>query len=331
MTNQISIIGAGSWGTALAQAISSKGTPVILWTRSLEQADIINSAGENPACLPGVTLSKNITATTNLPDAAKSPILLIVTPAQAVRSTLESLKPHLTPEQCLIHCSKGIELDSGKFISDISQEILPQTPCAILTGPNFAHEIARGLPAATTLACADEAVSEKLQIAIASKTFRPYLTDDLIGAQLAGALKNVIAIACGIAHGLSLGESARASLVTRGLAEIVRLGAVLGARPETFMGLSGIGDLMLTCSSIQSRNFSLGAALGQGETLAAILESRRAVTEGVHTARAAHNLAQKNKIDMPICTAVHKCLNEALPIDAALKEMLNRPLGKEYE
>lgn len=329
MNNTISVIGAGSWGTALAQTLASKGTPITLWTRNVEQARKINSTHKNEKCLPGINLNPNIKATTDIDYAAQSKILLIVTPAQTVRETLSNIKPHVSAETSIILCAKGIELDTGKFMSDISQEILSRNTYAILTGPNFAHEIASGLPAATTLACADANTAIKLQEDLSSKTFRAYLTDDIIGAQIAGALKNVIAIACGIAHGRKLGESARASLVTRGMAEIARLGLSMGARYETFMGLSGIGDLMLTCSSIQSRNFSLGTELGQNKTLRTILQERRAVTEGVHTAKAAFNLAQKHNIDMPVISTVHKCLNEGLNIDEAIEDMLNRPLKKE--
>lgn len=328
-TEHISVIGAGAWGTALAQAIARKGTPVTLWAREPKLAQDISDTRENTAYLPGIPLDKHITATSDLAAAARNEILLLVPPAQAVRATLEKLKPFITDNHIIILCSKGIELDTEKLLSDIAREALPRTPLSVLTGPNFAREIAQGKPAATTLACADRTCGELLQNAIGSKMFRPYLSEDIIGAQIAGALKNVIAIACGIAHGLDMGESARASLVTRGLAEIARLGHAMGAQTETFMGLCGIGDLMLTCSSEQSRNFSLGSALGRGENLDAILGARRSVTEGVHTARAAVDLARRHAVDMPICTAVHKCLNLGLSLDEALEEMLNRPLGNE--
>lgn len=326
---KISIIGAGAWGTALAQSLAAKGMPVTLWAREDALAQTINSTQENAVYLSGIPLSTQITATGDLMQAAKSEILLIACPAQYMRTLLGRLKTAITNSHALILCSKGIELDSGKMMSDIVQEILPGITFAVLTGPNFAHEIARGQPAATTLACTDPVSAQHLQEAVASRVFRPYVTDDITGAQIAGAMKNVIAIACGMAHGLNFGESTRASLVTRGMSEIARLGHAMGARYETFLGLCGIGDLMLTCSSESSRNFSLGSALGRGESLEDVLAARRSVTEGVHTARAAIALAQKHNIEMPISLAVHKCLNEGLALDAAMQEMLNRPLGNE--
>ncbi len=326
--SNISIIGAGSWGSALAQVASYHGD-VSLWARNPTLAAQINANHVNGTYLAGITLNNNITATSELKTALNNDILLIVTPAQAMRQILSDMKPFIRPEHILVLCSKGIELDTGMLMSDIAREILPNTPIAILTGPNFAHEIAQGKPAATTLACADKQIAETLQKAIASPNFRPYISHDIIGAQIAGALKNIIAIACGIAHGLNMGESARASLVTRGLAEIARLGIAMGARPETFLGLCGVGDMMLTCSSQKSRNFSLGHELGQGKTLKQVMNSRKNVTEGVHTAKAAINLANNRSIEMPITIAVNKCLNDGLPLDLALKEMLTRPLGNE--
>jgi len=326
---QVSVIGAGAWGTALAQSIANKGTHVTLWVREPELAKIINTNHENTTYFPGTSLSENITATNELKTAAENDIILIVTPAQFVRTTLQDLKPFITDTHMIVLCSKGIEMDSGGLMSNISQKILPNIPPAVLTGPNFAHEIARGEPAATTLACSDPVRAQQLQKAIGSRVFRPYITDDLVGAQLAGALKNVIAIACGIAHGMGLGESTRASLVTRGMGEIARLGHAMGAKYETFLGLCGIGDMMLTCSSEKSRNFSLGSALGRGQRLEDILKDRNSVTEGVYTAKAAVDLAHTHNVEMPICQAVHKCLNEGLRIDEAMQEMLNRPLKNE--
>ncbi len=327
--NNISVIGAGSWGSALAQVAASNGD-VTLWTRSSEHASQINAAHSNEKYLAGIKLSDRINASSELKIAMQSDILLIVTPAQAMRQVLGDMKPFIRPEHILVLCSKGIEISSGKLMSDVVKEILPNTPIAILSGPNFAHEIATGKPAATTLACEGKEIALTLQKAVASAKFRPYISSDIIGAQIAGALKNIIAIACGIAHGLDMGESARASLVTRGLAEISRLGVAMGASQGTFLGLCGVGDMMLTCSSEKSRNFSLGYELGQGKTLAQILESRQNVTEGVHTAEAAISLANKYNVEMPISLAVHKCLNKGLPLKQAMQEMLTRPLGDEF-
>lgn len=325
----LSVIGAGAWGTALAQTISSTGKNVTLWARSPELAHDINAHTQNKAYLEGYPLNPSIKATSELQIAMQSDIILMVTPAQAMRNILQDMKPHIRTEHTLVLCSKGIELSSGKLMSEVAQETLPNTPIAILSGPNFAHEITAGKPAATTLACTDNDLAQTLQNAIASPNFRPYISNDIIGTQIAGALKNVIAIACGIAHGLQMGESARASLVTRGLLEIARLGVAIGANYETFLGQCGIGDMMLTCSSEKSRNFSLGYELGKGDSLNDILKRRKTVTEGVHTATSILPLCHKHNIDMPITLAVHKCLNEGLSLDEALQDMLNRPVGHE--
>jgi len=325
----ISIIGAGAWGTALAQVIANEGKDVTLWARNFDFASEINVLRENKSYLSGYPLSERITATSDFEIACEAEIILMVTPAQAMRKILTDMKPYINADHKLALCSKGIELSSGKLMSEVANDALPKTPVAILSGPNFAEEIVAGKPAATTLACETEMIAQTIQSAIAAPNFRPYITNDIIGAQVAGALKNVIAIACGAAKGLNLGESARASLVTRGLAEIARLGHAMGAQYETFLGLSGVGDIMLTCSSEKSRNFSLGLELGMGKNIAEILESRTNVTEGVHTAEAALMLAKKHNVEMPISTAVHKCLNEGLPLDEALHAMLNRPVGHE--
>lgn len=328
--NKIGIIGSGAWGTSLAQVIAAKGESVILCARRPELAAIINERRENTENLPGIRLHENVSATSDIKDVAQNTeILLLVPPAQSLRETLKNLKPYLGSQTALVLSSKGIELKTGLMMSEVANEILPENPLCVLSGPNFAREIAAGQPAATTLACSDKSLAKKIQAAIGSPYFRPYVTDDMTGVQIAGALKNVIAIACGIAQGLGFGESTRASLVTRGMAEIVRLGTAMGARTETFLGLSGMGDLMLTCSSLQSRNFSLGVALGQGEKLETLRAKSRAVTEGVHTAKAALELAARYTIEMPVTNAVNQCLNEGRKLDDALKDMLNRPFGNE--
>ena len=331
ITTNISVIGTGSWGTALAQIMAVKGLDITIWARRTESAEEINTRHENTGRLPGISLHKNITATTDLHKALKNDIILMVTPAQAMRSVLEQMKPHIRPEHVLILCSKGIEQNSLLLMSEVVEEVLPHTKIAILSGPNFAKEIAKGKPAATTLASIDQDLVVTLQNIVASKYFRPYVTTDIIGAQVAGAIKNVIAIACGIVKGLEMGESARASLVTRGLAEVTRLGIAMGARPETFLGQCGVGDIMLTCSSEQSRNFSLGLALGQGIPLSDILKSRNSVSEGVHTAKTCAALAKKHGVDMPICNNIHACVSGESSINDALKNILNRPLKHETQ
>ena len=327
--NNTSIIGAGAWGSALAQVIAAHKEEVTLWTRSPTLADEINATHKNKAYLGDIKLSNHINATSTLEIALESSILLMVTPAQSIRAILNDMKPLIRTDHTLVLCSKGIETETGHLMSDVVAEILPNTPCAILGGPNFAHEIAAGKPAGTTLACIDKDLAASVQNAIASAYFRPYISSDIIGTQIAGALKNVIAIACGMAHGMNMGESARASLVTRGLAEIARLGVAMGGHQETFLGLCGVGDMMLTCSSEKSRNFALGYALGKGTDVDSALNSSKGIAEGFYTAKATVQLANKHNVEMPISMTVHKCLNHNLSPDLALQEMLNRPLGNE--
>lgn len=326
---KISIIGSGAWGTALAQVAAQNHDNVALWARRPELAEIINQTHENTENLPGIALNPSIRATSDLAQAAKAEILFLVAPAQSMRAVLNDIAQSARHTHTLVLCSKGIEIETGLLMSDVAREIMPRSPVCILSGPNFAREIALGQPAATTLASADSAIATQIQKEIGSARFRPYVSDDITGVQIAGALKNVIALAAGSAQGLGFGESTRASLITRGMAEIVRLGCAMGAQPQTFLGLSGMGDLMLTCSSPQSRNFSLGVALGRGEKLEDLSKNSRAVTEGVHTAAAGLSLAARHKVEMPIARAVHQCLNEGRRLDDAIKEMLNRPVGEE--
>jgi glycerol-3-phosphate dehydrogenase (NAD(P)+) len=327
--NTIGVIGGGAWGTALAQTLSKGGRDVTLWAMEPEVVDGINQKHENPVFLPGVPLSPSLKATGDLQVVAKKDVILLVTPAQFTRSTLEKIKTNLDSARPIVICSKGIELETGKLLSQVAAQVVPDTPIAVLTGPTFAAEIARGLPSAVTIAAADRALALSLQETLGVKNFRPYITQDVIGTQLGGAIKNVIAIACGIVYGRKLGDSARAALLTRGIAEIARLGVAMGSQKDTLLGMCGVGDLMLTCSSMQSRNFSLGTALGEGKTIDEILGPRKSVTEGVFTAKSALALAKKHAVDMPITEAVNKCLNENMPIDAAIEEMLNRPFKYE--
>ncbi|MEX0582518.1 MAG: NAD(P)H-dependent glycerol-3-phosphate dehydrogenase [Sneathiella sp.] len=326
---QINVIGAGAWGTALAVTARNGGNDVLLWTRRAEHANALNQEKTNRKYLENVPLSPGIEATDDLSRAAKADVLLLVAPAQHVRETLTRLKPDLAPGTVLVMCAKGIEQDTGRLMSEVMQEITPKNTLAILSGPNFAREIAQGLPAAATLAIRNAEIGTALVKAIGLPTFRPYLTDDIVGAQIGGAVKNVLAIACGVVSGGRLGENARAALITRGMAEILRLGEKLGARAETLMGLSGLGDVVLTCSSTASRNFSLGAALGQGDILGEILQQRTAVTEGVYTASAICRLAEKYNIEMPICVAVNEILNGGIAVSSAVEELLARPFRDE--
>lgn len=321
----IGVIGAGAWGTALAQVMASNDRNTTIWAREEEVIDSINNEQENKIFLKGIKLSPNLKATNDLDRVSQSDVLLMVTPAQHMRSTLERIKDNITPGKPLVICSKGIELDSGLLLSQVAKNVLPEASVVVMTGPTFASEIAKCQPGAVTIAAHDNDITQELQDILGVQGFRPYATTDMIGTQLGGAIKNVIAIACGIVSGKNLGESARAALLTRGVAEIARLGVAMDAKRETLLGMCGIGDLMLTCSSMQSRNFSLGHALGKGKTLEEILQTRSAVTEGVHTAAATLDLAKSHAVDMPITEGVHKLLSGELTIDEAIEEVLNRP------
>jgi glycerol-3-phosphate dehydrogenase (NAD(P)+) len=327
----ISVIGAGAWGTALAQTYTLAGHDVILWARELALAENLNATRENKVYLPGFKIDNRMWVTNDLSEAMRSDIILSVIPAQYVRSILRQMCGHVRARQPLVQCAKGIEIETGRLLSDVMREECPQAECAILTGPTFAHDLVDGKPGAATLACADSVQADRLTEILSNKNLRLYKTTDIIGAQTGGAIKNVIAIACGIIEGLQLGESARAALVTRGLAEIARLTVALGGKRETLMGLCGVGDLMLTCSSMKSRNFSLGVELGKGKSLPEILESRRTVTEGVATARAAVALARDQNVDMPIVNMVYACLYDHLDPKTAVVKLMDRPVRSEIE
>lgn len=327
--SHISVLGAGAWGTALAVVASQSGATVTLWSRNPEVRDTIASAHENRRYLPGIRINPSIKVTDNLKDAAQADALVLVVPAQKLREFCQGLTPYITTRTPLILCCKGIEQDSLMLMSEVVASVLPANPVAILSGPNFADEVARGLPTATTLACEDAVVREQLAFLFRSATFRPYTSDDAIGAQIGGAVKNVLAIACGIVQGKGLGENAKAALITRGMAEMQRLAIAKGGKSKTLMGLSGMGDLILTCGSIKSRNMSLGFALGEGVALEAILSERHSVTEGVATAKSVVELARKLQVDMPICEAVNAILHENAAIEETMKSLLNRPLVME--
>ncbi|MDX2155065.1 MAG: NAD(P)H-dependent glycerol-3-phosphate dehydrogenase [Hyphomicrobiaceae bacterium] len=325
----IGVVGAGAWGTALAQTARLAGRDVALWAREAEVADEINSANRNSIFLPGVALDPGVMATSDLAEIAERDAILLVPPAQHVRATAEALAPLLVPRTPVVVCAKGLEQATSKLMGDVIAETLPAATLAVLSGPSFAADVARGLPAALTLACADADLGQRLAEAIGYRNFRLYWSNDIVGVQLGGALKNVLAIAAGIVDGKGLGASAHAALVTRGFAEMRRLGAALGARPETLAGLSGLGDLILTCGSPQSRNMSLGRALGQGEKLDDVLGSRRSVAEGVYTAAAVVRAAGEHGIEMPIAAAVHAIVSGALDVDTAIDALLSRPFRAE--
>ena len=327
----IAIIGAGAWGTALAQVLADAGHSISLYARSAELAEAINAYGQNETYLSGIYLNNNISATSIIKKAvATADIVLLVTPAQFLRSTLTEMKPHLRAGVPLISCSKGIEIATGKLLSDVAAEIIPDAPYGVLSGPTFAYEVARGLPTAVTFAMRSEH-AEQWARALSYRTFRLYLSHDIVGAEISGAVKNVIAIACGIVEGRNLGQNAKAAVMTRGIAEIKRLGMKRGAEADTFLGLSGLGDLTLTCNSMASRNYSLGVMLGQGRTLANIMAERNTVAEGVTTARAIALNAHKLHVEMPISTAVDKVLHQNADIDSVIRELLSRDLKPESQ
>jgi glycerol-3-phosphate dehydrogenase (NAD(P)+) len=326
---RIGIIGAGAYGTALACVMRRGGNEVVLWAREPEVAESVNHKAENTLFLQGVHLPPGIRATTELAQAAAAEILLLAPPAQHMRAVTAQLRPHLAPGTPIVTCSKGIERGTCALMSQVLADTLSHARLAVLSGPSFAADIALDLPAGVTLACADLALGERLAQAIGTPRFRLYLSDDVTGALLGGALKNVMAIACGIALGKKLGDSARATLIARGLNEAARLGLAMGARLETFLGLSGAGDFNLSCNSPRSRNMSLGIALGEGEVLADILAARRTVQEGVHSAESVAALARRYNLDMPIAHAVDAVLNHGAGVDQAIAELLAHPCGME--
>ncbi len=325
----LGVIGGGAWGTALGAVFARAGRRTLLWAREPEVVEEINDRHENSLFLPDIALPGDLRASGDLAAFAAMDALFLVTPAQHLRAVAGALRPHLERPLPLVICAKGIERDSGRLMSDVLAETLPGHPIAVLSGPTFAAEVARGLPAALTLASADEALGRALMAAIALPTFRTYYSADIIGAQIGGAVKNVLAIACGVVAGLQLGENARAALITRGLAEMTRFGVAMGARRETLMGLSGVGDLILTCSSEQSRNMSLGKALGEGRRAADILAERRSVAEGVWSAGVVARLGRKHGIEMPITDAVVALLAPDARVGAVVEGLLARPLKAE--
>ena len=318
------VIGGGAWGTALAQNLASSGRDVTIWAYETDCVDAINSRHENTLFLPGVTLNSAIKATGNIGDLGRCDAVLSVAPAQHTRGILKAYAPMARDGQTVVLCSKGIEISTRSFMSNVLSDVMPRAQAAVLSGPSFAIDVAKGLPTAVTLACADEADGRALVKAIAAPTFRPYYSDDVLGAEIGGAVKNVLAIVCGIVLGKELGRSAHAAIIARGFAEMTRLGTALGCKAETLTGMSGLGDLVLTCSSEQSRNMSCGLAMGRGKPVADILSDRSTVTEGVATAPALKIMATENGVDMPICTAMADILSGDLTVDSAITALLSR-------
>jgi len=323
---QVAVLGAGAWGTALALAMLRAGHAVRLWAREEKSVAALNR-GENPAYLLGIALAPGIAATTDMAAAlAGADCVLAVTPAQSLRSVLASARPLMPKGVPLVLCAKGIERDTGALLSTIAAEALPENPIAALSGPSFATDVAKGLPTAVVVAARSEELAADLAARFSAENLRCYSSDDLVGVEIGGALKNVFAIAAGAVTGAGLGASAQAAMVTRGFVELRRIGAALGAKPETLMGLSGLGDLLLTCSSAQSRNFAYGLALGRHEELAG-----RPLAEGVPTAAIAARIAADHAIDAPIIAAVAAILDGTLTIREAVAALMTRPLKTENE
>jgi glycerol-3-phosphate dehydrogenase (NAD(P)+) len=326
--NRLAVVGGGAWGTALAQVAATGGRETILWALEDDVVAAVNSIHENPVYLKGLKLDPAIRATSDFSALAEADAWIVVTPAQHMRAVL-GRSP--CPDMPLILCSKGIEEKSGKLLHEVAHEVCPSSPVAVLSGPTFAHEVAAGLPTAVTLACADRALGEALRARINLPSFRTYCTDDVAGAEVGGAVKNVLAIACGVAEGRGLGQNARAALIARGFAEMTRFGLAMGGRRETLAGLSGLGDLVLTCSSTSSRNFSLGKAIGEGKKPAELMRDRRTVAEGAHTAPVLDRIAKEREIDMPLVDAVATLLSGQVGIGELLETMLSRPPGDEED
>ncbi|GGB93711.1 glycerol-3-phosphate dehydrogenase [NAD(P)+] [Novosphingobium endophyticum] len=329
MRGKVGVIGAGAWGTALAQSLASDGSEVLLWARESELVAEINSKHGNSLFLPSARLAETIRATGDLGELAALPVLLLVVPAQFLASVISELP---RGERDVVLCSKGIEAATGRLMFDVAADAAPDARLAVLSGPTFAHEVAAGLPTAVTLACSGgEAQWDRLSPLIARSGFRPYYSDDVIGAEIGGAVKNVLAIACGVVEGLGLGQNARAALIARGFAEMLRFGLARGARAETLSGLCGLGDLVLTCSSTSSRNFSLGLALGKGLSAAEALAGKNSVAEGAATAPVLAQIATHEGVDMPIVQSVCRLLKGEAPAGVVVEDLLARPLRAEQE
>jgi len=326
----IGVIGAGAWGTALAQVSAQAGNRAVLWQRDAAGATAINRSHRNEAKLPGVTLSPLIVATADSGDLAGCKIVLVATPAQTVRSVLQALGPSLAPGVRLVMTAKGFERGTAALMSEVMAATCPAAEPLVLSGPSFADDVVRGLPTAVTLAARSPDIAAEVAEAISVPTFRLYLSADPIGVQVGGAVKNVLAIACGIVAGRRLGDSARAALIARAFAELTRFGRALGAKTETLGGLSGLGDLVLTCSSMQSRNYRLGVELGAGRTLADILGTQRGTSEGVFTAAVVVEMAHRHQVEVPVAEAVNDILDGRATIDAAIDRLLQRPTKSEF-
>ena len=323
----VAVLGAGAWGVALANVAAQGRARVPLWAHDPQAAEALARDRENTRRLPGLPLAAAVAPTSDISVVREADIVLAVTPAQAIRMTARAARPHMRERAAFVICAKGIERDRRKFLSEVAKEELPHVDVAVLSGPSFAADVCRGLPTAVTLAAHDETLARRLSEELSTKTFRLYRSTDVRGAEIGGAAKNVLAIAAGMSHGRGLGASAQAALIARGFAELMRLGRALGARQETLMGLSGLGDLVLTCGSSQSRNFALGEALGQGQSVEDATHGKLA--EGAFTARVLVEMARAHDVELPIAEAVDSILSARLSVDGAIEALLMRPLKAE--
>jgi len=329
--SSVGVIGAGAWGTALASLSAMAGAKTMIWARNADLVASIEKNKENKLYLPGYALPEGLRASADLSRVVQAEALLFVVPAQQARHVLMNIKKIADGKRYVAMASKGIEQKNLKLMPDVLHEVWPEAGNAILTGPSFAHDVVNSQPTAVTLASDDQEIGARWIATLGTRNFRPYLSDDLIGAALGGAVKNVLAIGAGVVDGMGLGESARAALIARGFAEFQRLGRAKGAKLETMAGLSGLGDLILTANSTRSRNMSLGQALGRGEKLSEILAARNSVSEGVSSASAVIDLAEKSKIDMPICQAVYQLVEQGQSVDEVMNNLLGRPFRKEVD
>ena len=329
--NKIGVVGGGAWGTALALTAARAGREVVLWARDPGTVSDIRARSQNTRYLPGITFDEDLNATNKLDDVIDADAILLVTPAQTTRDMLSAIKNAGKVRGPIVLCAKGIEQTTGKLLSTVMSEELPGIESGVLSGPSFADDVARGLPTAVTVAADSGDAARGLCQALQSPCFRPYASTDVLGTQIGGALKNVLAIACGAVVGRKLGASAQAALTARGFAELTRIGTAMGAQGETLTGLSGLGDLVLTCSSTQSRNFSFGVRLGEGFMASELIAAGGKLAEGAYSARVAVKLAKEHAIELPICATVARMIDENLSIDDALNTLMARPLKSESE
>ena len=324
----IGILGSGAWGTALA-CILNKKTNISLWTYEKETARQINKHKNNKTYLPGIKIPNNVRATNNLEELKTCKFIFICIPSQFIKKIILEFKKFYKKEMIIVVCSKGIEKNSKDLISEVIKKIIPKSKIAVLSGPSFAIEVAKKKPTAVTIASKNNKNAKKLAKLVNSKTFRCYYTNDIIGVQLGGVIKNILAIASGIIESQKLGASARAALMTRGLAEMMKIGVAFGAKESTFYGLSGLGDLMLTCNSELSRNFVTGLLIGKGKKIKEIIKSKKTISEGIINSKTIFNLSKKKKIEMPVCESVYKILYKNVKIKETIEKILSRNIKKE--